>query len=177
LDADHRAAAVDALSEAGTASQVIVRRPPGRPTVYDPSYPRLAAAMCKLGATDEEVAEALGVARSTLYVWHARYPEFQEAMKLGKEPADDRVERSLYQRATGFTAKTEKVFNNQGQIIRVETEEYFPPDAAAAWKWLAARRGWTEKVTHDLAEPAARLFQEIAGRSIGPRRPLPQGDQ
>jgi hypothetical protein len=47
------------------------------------------------------VSEDRGVA--TLYRWKLEYPEFSRVFKLGKAAADDRVERSLYSRAVGYS--------------------------------------------------------------------------
>jgi hypothetical protein len=37
-----------------------------------------------------------------------RHPEFSEAMKVGKSVADDRMERSLYQRGIGYDIDLKK---------------------------------------------------------------------
>ena len=57
-----------------------------------------------------------------------------------KTPFDDRVERSLAQRAMGYTYHAEKVFHFQGRVIRATTVEHLPPDPGAAKFWLCNRR-------------------------------------
>lgn len=57
--------------------------------------------MALAGKTDEEIAANIGVARSTLALWKARYPSFSDALRAWKSDADDAVELSLYRRAVG----------------------------------------------------------------------------
>ena len=122
--------------------------PGGRPTEYRAEFVEIAASMCLNGATDAEVAEELGVSLSAYYLWRAKYPEFLEALRYGKENADDRVERSLYHRAIGFTYPAVKVsFDKDGNPLFARYMEYYPPDTGAAKMWLMNRRPkeWREK--------------------------------
>lgn len=114
--------------------------PVGRPTKYKPEYAEIAKSMCKLGATDYELAEAFGVRTVTIWRWQATHPEFCSALKVMKETYDDRVERSLAQRATGYSYHTKKVFQFRGQIVEAEIIEHVPPDPGAAKLWLTNRR-------------------------------------
>lgn len=72
----------------------------GRPSKYRPEMADKAAQLARLGATDEEMMEYLGIAKDTFYQWRAKFPEFSDAVKLNKEAADDRVEESLFKQAT-----------------------------------------------------------------------------
>jgi hypothetical protein len=50
---------------------------------------------------------------------------------------DARVEQSLYQRAVGYSFKSEKVFcNKDGEVTRVPIVEHVPPDVTAQIFWL-----------------------------------------
>ena len=82
----------------------------------------------------------LGVTERTLLNWKKDHPEFLEALKLGKENADDRVERSLYNRAVGYSFESVKVFQFQGAIIEAPITEHVPPDTTAGIFWLKNRR-------------------------------------
>lgn len=83
----------------------------GQPTKYKPEYAQHAEKLCLLhGATDDELAAFFGVHVGTIYRWSLAHVEFCEALKSGKDVADNRVERSLYHRAVGYTFDTEKVF-------------------------------------------------------------------
>lgn len=118
-----------------------------RPTDYRQEFCESAKKLCEGGATDVEVADELGISAATLYRWKARHPEFCEALKSGKAVADERVERSLYHKAVGYTFDSEKVFQFQGQIVRAPVREYVPPDTTAAIFWLKNRRAeqWRDK--------------------------------
>ncbi len=59
---------------------------------------RLAAA----GLTDYQMALTLGISIRSLRGWKGRL-EYQEAIKKGQQSANAVVERTLFQRATGFT--------------------------------------------------------------------------
>lgn len=119
----------------------------GRPTSYRPEFCQEAEQLCANGATDEEIAEALEVSTRTIYRWKAEFPEFCQALKTGKDVADERVERSLYAKAIGYTYDSEKVFQFQGQIVRTPVKEHVPPDTTAAIFWLKNRRAndWRDK--------------------------------
>jgi transcriptional regulator with XRE-family HTH domain len=123
----------------------------GRPAEYDPEYAVEARKLCQLGATDEDLADFFEVTRMTIKRWESRYPEFNAALKRAKEAADDRVERSLYARATGYTFNSEKIFNNDGVITREPCIEHVPPDVTACIFWLKNRRPaeWRDKTDHD----------------------------
>lgn len=122
----------------------------GRPSKYKPAFAEQANILCERGATDFEIAEAFSVNVATIYRWKHEHAEFCEALKAGKEAADDRVERSLFNRAVGYSFASEKIFHHQGQITRVETVEHVPPEPGAGMSWLKNRRGevWREKIEH-----------------------------
>jgi len=112
----------------------------GRPTKYDPKFAKIAQSMCKLGATDAEVADALDVAVSTIWRWSSTIPEFCSALKVGKEQNDDRAEVTLFKRAMGYEYKSEKIFQFQGEPVIVPYTEHVQPDVTALIFWLKNRR-------------------------------------
>lgn len=127
----------------------------GRPQGYKPEYADQAEKLCKLGATDHELAEFFEVDTSTIYRWKNSHVEFCEAVKIGKDRADDRVERALYNRAVGYTYEAEKVFQYQGEVVRAKTLEHVPPDVGAAFNWLKNRRKdeWRDRVQQEISGP------------------------
>jgi hypothetical protein len=127
---------------------------PERPnqTQYQDRYAHEARKLCQLGATDRDLAEFFDVTTVTIWRWQARYPEFFAALNRNKDAADDRVERSLYQRATGYTYDSEKIFTTKdGDVIREPILEHVPPDVTACIFWLKNRRAseWRDKTDHD----------------------------
>jgi len=123
----------------------------GRPTLYRPEYAEQANELCEKGATDMELAIHFGVNVGTIYSWKHSQPEFFKALSLGKDACDDRVERSLYQRAVGYSFNSEKIYQYQGEIIRADIIEHIPPDPGAQMSWLKNRRGdkWRDKIDHE----------------------------
>ncbi len=147
----------------------------GRPSDFKPEYVQTAAALCEAGATDEEVAEEFGCSVRTLYRWKSQYPDFCQALKVGKSFADARVEHSFYHRAVGFRYKEQqaikvKVGDGIEKIEIVEVERTVPPDASAGLAWLKNRAGWNDRQEltgadgKDLlpALPPTELAREIA---------------
>lgn len=112
----------------------------GRPSEYEESFCKIAKKLCELGATDNDVAEALDIHPATLYRWKHQFPEFCESLKVGKTESDDRVESSLYRRAVGYTHEAVKIFQFQGQEVIVPYTEIQHPDTTACIFWLKNRR-------------------------------------
>lgn len=127
----------------------------GRPTEYQDEYVEQAAKLCALGATDADLADFFGVSIRTIERWRSAHPEFCRAVKEGKTEADDRVERSLYHRAVGYTFDAVKIFQHQGAVIEAPFREHVPPDTTAAIFWLKNRRKdeWRDK--HDVEHGGA----------------------
>lgn len=121
--------------------------PAGRPSEYDVEFCQTAHAMSQQGATDREVAEALEVSERTIYRWQHDHPEFRQALQLGKDSADDRVEKSLYRRAVGYSFDAIKIMTYEGSVIVEPYVEHVPPDVGAAQFWLKNRRAdkWRDK--------------------------------
>lgn len=121
----------------------------GRPTEYTRELAERAYALAQQGATDLEIADGLGVNVATYYRWRNLHPEFREATRLGKEACDERVERSLYQRAIGYSHEAVKIFMpaNAEHPVYAPYTEHFPPDTNAASLWLRNRKPdkWRDK--------------------------------
>ena len=113
----------------------------GRPTQYRPAYCEQARKLCMIAnVTDAQLAEYFEVSETTLNNWKRKYPKFLESIQEGKADPDRRVERSLYERATGYTHPEEKLFHHNGEVVRAETLKHYPPDTAAAFIWLKNRQ-------------------------------------
>lgn len=123
----------------------------GRPSTYKPEFAKQAKKLCQLGATDMELADYFGIPRTQLYRWRNAYPEFARATKIGKRVADDLVERSLYQRAVGYSHEAEKIMQHQGKAVRVKYVEHYPPDTVACLAWLNNRKpkAWRRVIPPD----------------------------
>ena len=134
--------------------------PAGRPSPYKPDFARIAERLCRNGATDLEVADILGISVRTFYRWCLLHDEFTAAVRVGKDAADDRVERALYQRAVGYDYVAEKIVTPKGGgPVIVPYTVHIPADPRAAMHWLAVRRPrpWAR-----LPEPPADIARIIA---------------
>ncbi|QIM51613.1 terminase [Hydrogenophaga crocea] len=112
----------------------------GRPSKFEEAFIAQAEKLCKLGATDMEIADFFEVEVRTLYRWKAEHPEFCQALKAGKDVADERVERSLYARANGYEHDEVDIRVVDKEIVQTPIRKYYPPDTTAAIFWLKNRR-------------------------------------
>jgi len=139
----------------------------GRPTKYQDGFAIIAKRLCELGATDADLADEFGVSTVTIWRWQSQHPDFCNAVRVGKDAADDLIERSLFQRARGYTFSTFKIMQDKGQPVVVEHMEHVPPDLGAMKLWLTNRRGdkWREKTehTHKADEAFLALWQKMSG--------------
>ena len=92
-----------------------------------------------LGLGDKELAIAFDKDQTTIDYWKKHRPGFREAIVQGKQEADGKVAKSLYKKATGYTHPDEQIFLYKGEVIKVDTTKYYPPDTAAAIFWLKNR--------------------------------------
>lgn len=133
----------------------------GRPSSFRKEFIEQAAKLCDLGATDLELADFFHVSVVTLNRWKNQIPEFCKSIKVAKEAADNRVERSLYNRATGYTFDSEKIItvsrgaNMGSEIERVKIKEHVPPDVTAQIFWLKNRRkgDWRDRIDNTHSGP------------------------
>lgn len=116
----------------------------GRPSDYRPEYCEVANELFAAGATDQELADSLGVDVTTIYRWRHKYPEFCQSAEV-KAKADERVVRSLYARATGYEHDDVDIRLVEGQIVKTVTRKHYPPDTSAAFIWLKNRAGWSDR--------------------------------
>ena len=133
-----------------------------RPSTYEAAFAEQARKICELGATDQELADFFEVDVRTIYRWKHDHDEFCQALKIGKDVADERVERSLYQKAIGYEQDEVKIFMPRGaeEPVYAPFRAKIAPDTTAAIFWLKNRRGadWRDKSEvhnkHELTDAA-----------------------
>ena len=135
-----------------------------RPTKFKTEFVAQAEKLCKLGATDMEIADFLEVDVRTLYRWKGEHPEFCQALKAGKEVADERVERSLFARANGYEHDEVDIRVIGGKVVQTPIRKFYPPDTTAAIFWLKNRRPeqWREAKAIELTGQNGGPVQFIA---------------
>ena len=163
------------------------KRGRGRPSPYKPEYADQAYKLCLLGATNDDIARFFEVAPSTIDRWIVDRPDFQGALKAGKEEADAVIAQSLFHRAKGYSHQAVKIFMPAGatEPVYAPYTEHYPPDTTACIFWLKNRqpRSWRDRqeFEHDVRIKSASDFTDeelaaIAGTS-GQGAPQSSSDQ
>jgi transcriptional regulator with XRE-family HTH domain len=112
------------------------------------------------GLSDKQIADNMGISRSTLNEWKKKYPDISDTIKKDKAVADIQVENALFKRAVGYTVtlkkpiKVKKVSYRDGKKVReeekveyAEEELHVPSDTTAAIFYLKNRKPdtWRDK--------------------------------
>ncbi len=140
----------------------------GRPSKFNEALALRMLEMAKKGATDQQMADAIGVDVSTLGNWKAGRKDFLEALKGAKDVADQIVEATLFQRACGYRHKAVKFFCSEGTILTQEYEEVYAPDTVACIFWLKNRKpeDWRDKQDIDLNVSTPFILKKRNGEEI-----------
>jgi len=124
----------------------------GRPTKLSPAMIEKYVELASQGATEQEIADKLGVCRDTIYQWARDSETFSYARKEARDSANDHVEAALFKMATGLkhrVVKPMEVKDGDGvsHIELVEYEERLPPNPTSMIFWLKNRRPdrWRDK--------------------------------
>ena len=119
----------------------------GRPSKFGTLDMEQVRKLAVLGWTDKQMCDFFGVDESTWTRWKEKHPEFYTSLKDWKVEADARVERSLYERACGYSHPEDKIFNADGAPLIVPTIKHYPPDTVACIFWLKNRKPgeWRDK--------------------------------
>lgn len=137
----------------------------GRPTKFKDEFIEQGRKLCLLGATDQEIADFFEVDVRSIHRWKADNDEFCRALKAGKEVADDRVERSLYQRATGYEQDEVKIFMPAGaaEPVYASYRAKVAPDTTACIFWLKNRRPdlWRDKTQAEVTGKDGAAIQTV----------------
>lgn len=144
----------------------------GRPTTYSPHFAPQAEKLCKLGATDKDLADFFDVAESTVNAWKLAHSEFSESIKAGKQMADANVADRLYQRAMGFEHDSEEIKVVDGGIERVPVRKIYPPDTTAAIFWLKNRQKdkWRDTQRNEITGADGKELNYTVTLDLGGKR-------
>ncbi len=146
-----------------------VRR--GAPTLYRPELAELCRRLALLGATDQEMADALGIDQVTLDRWKTRHKEFRSAIEHGKTQADAEIAESLFNRARGYRHEATKIFMPAGSEAPVYAPyvKHYPPDTNAALAWLSRRQPeiWKERQQIDITGTVAHRLAQMTPEERG----------
>jgi hypothetical protein len=121
----------------------------GRPTKFKKGFIKQAEKLCKLGATDKDLAGFFEVCEDTINEWKIRYKAFSESLYRGKDYYDSQlIENALKSRAIGYSHQEIKFFAHEGIVTdQREIIKHYPPDTKAIELWLNNRNSdrWQNK--------------------------------
>ena len=137
----------------------------------------LIAGWTRQGLTDEQLAEKMGISRSTLSDWKNKFSDISDALKKGKEIVDFEVENALLKRALGYDYQEERVERSDKDGVKViQTLKHVPPDTTAQIFWLKNRmkKHWKDKPVEDAQtaalETAMRALADIIEKPVRNRK-------
>jgi hypothetical protein len=129
----------------------------GRPTKYKKEYAEQVYRLALLGLKDTELMDYFDVAESTLNLWKKNHKEFSESLKEGREIADDKVVKALYNKACGYEENIqETVFDPKtGKPQTANRIKKHLPDTTAIIFWLKnrQRKHWRDRIDGTLSDP------------------------
>ena len=100
------------------------------------------------GLTDEQIANNIGISRSTLFEWKKNNQDISNALKKGKEVVDIEVENAMLKRALGYTITiNEQKVDKDGYVHDLKRDVHIPGDVTAQIFWLKNRKRqqWRDK--------------------------------
>lgn len=128
------------------------KHPGGRPSKKDNIDLKLVETLASFALTDKQIAQVLEITEQSLNNYK-KDEKFFESLKRGKKVADDRVERSLFERATGYDHPEEDIRVIEGIVTKTPTIKHYPPDTTACIFWLKNRKRqeWRDKQDVEVA--------------------------
>lgn len=133
----------------------------GRPTKINEDIKKVLLRCARLGYTDEEMAQIVGVTFQTLNNWKVRHSDYFESLKAAKKLADMEVEQTLHDKAMGNCSITEvhDGVDATGNVINKTVTKQIAPSDTAAIFWLKNRQRdkWRDKIDHNVNVDAETL--------------------
>ena len=123
----------------------------GQPTKYEEQYDSIALNLCKLGATDKDLASSFKVHVDTINNWKISHQKFFESIKEGKDYFDTGlIENALKKKALGYEFTEIKNESGSQGSKTTETVKHYAPDTGAIALFLKNRNPnrWKDKIEH-----------------------------
>lgn len=129
--------------------------------------------MASAGLTDTQIAERMGIRRTTIYDWLRDYPDISDALAAGRALSDDAVEGAVHRAALGYYVdETTTVQDAAGDVVSTTTRRrWVRPDSRAMVAWLSRRR-WRDVRADQIDEPESgavilpRINEESDGAGV-----------
>ena len=161
---------MEGLIAASKKKVVKKKKPVGRPTKFNELDMKKFELLYSYGFTDKQVATILEVKEQTINNWKKSNPNFFESLKNWKSIADEKIVRSLYNRAIGCTVKETKVGFFNGMATTQEVDKVILPDVTAIIFWLKNRQPeqWRDRANIDFDYKSAKdgSLIELAQKAI-----------
>ena len=124
------------------------------------------------GLTDEQIAQNMGIAYSTLRSWRDKFSAISAVLKKGKEVVDRQVENALLKRALGYeyveTTKEAVQDLSSGEVkmqVTKKVTKQVAPDTTAQIFWLKNRKPdkWRDKPGYEDTSELDKLDAILKG--------------
>ena len=114
----------------------------GRPSHWKAEWGEMTFKLALLGYTNKQFAEFFKVSVKVIEDWVVNNRPFFENRNRGRDAADAKVAKSLYERALGYEyVETFTQYNPEGAVTRTEeTKKKIHGDVNACLRWLAMRQ-------------------------------------
>ena len=116
------------------------------------------------GLTEEQIADNMGISRSTLSEWKNLYSDISDTLKRGKEVIDRQVENALLKRALGYEYEEVSEKYELGILTeRKVTKKQVVPDTTAQIFWLKNRKpsDWRDKPEGETEQGGITIVNNI----------------
>lgn len=140
----------------GTWDTPTGKHPGGVKTKFTIENKAKAEKLSRRGFTDKETAEIIDVSERSITRWKTKHPEFSLSLSLWKVESNGKVEKSLFERATGYCHPETKAqwvsSEGGGQWETIDMVKHYPPDATSMIFWLKNRdpERWKDKTEQDV---------------------------
>ena len=120
------------------------------------------------GLTDEQIADNIGISRSTLNSWKDKYSDISDTLKRGKEVVDRQVENALLKRALGYEyMETTREYIPELDEMKTtkKVTKQVVPDTTAQIFWLKNRKPdkWSDKQEYEDRTAIEKLDEILKG--------------
>ena len=146
----------------------------GRPSKYETHVKPYISDIKKWtasGATDQEIATALGIALSTLSAYKTQYVELSDAFARGRVNVVLNIKAALLKKALGFNYEEKKQYIKQDvdtgdktQYTEITTRYCVPSETAAALLLRNYDSEWNDRdnISNELRKQELELRKKIA---------------
>lgn len=119
-----------------------------------------------LGLSMGDIAQNIGIVRSTLYVWKDKSKDITDALSKGNEATVEILENALMKRAVGYDIEeTTYLYDEEGNKmpIRAKTKHIYPDVTALKFALINKSKGkWKDKVEYTDTEANDKLDNLLA---------------